>query len=36
MATDAWRRRVAKAIAAAIDRHFNREAPIAEQRAAMP
>ena len=36
MATDAWRKRVARAIAAAIDTHFAREAPIAGRQAAMP
>jgi N-acetylmuramoyl-L-alanine amidase len=36
MATDAWRRRVARAIAAAIDRHFGRGAPTANRQAAMP
>lgn len=36
MATDIWRRRVAKAIANAIDKHFVRETPFAEQRAANP
>jgi N-acetylmuramoyl-L-alanine amidase len=36
MSTDAWRKRVARAIAHAIDQHFTREAPIAERQAAMP
>ena len=36
MATDAWRKRVARAIAAAIDTHFARETPAAGRQAAMP
>lgn len=36
MATEAWRRRVARALASAIDKHFGNAAPIAEQRAAIP